>query len=120
MRELSTLSDSELVQRCRAGDGEAWSELVERFSRYVYAVATRGFRLAEDDAEDVFQEVFTRVYTHLHTLRNDAALRLSAFNFFKHGGDRADGNKFGAVAEAFDGREVAECELGAEVSDAEA
>jgi RNA polymerase sigma-70 factor (ECF subfamily) len=73
--QLSTLSDGELVRRCRAGEAGAWDELVERFSRYVYAIATRGFRLSEDDAEDVFQDVFTRVYTHLDTLRNDAALR---------------------------------------------
>jgi RNA polymerase sigma-70 factor (ECF subfamily) len=72
---LSTLSDAELVERCRSGDGEAWNELVERFSRYVYAVTVRGFRLGEQDAEDVFQEVFTRVYTHLDTLRDDSALR---------------------------------------------
>ena len=63
MSQLSTLSDAELVQRCRAGDMEAWNELVERFSRYVYAVCSRGFRLGEEDAEDVFQEVFTRVFT---------------------------------------------------------
>ena len=68
-------TDAQLVARCRAGDDDAWRELVERFSRYVYAVCTRGFRLSEDDAEDVFQEVFTRVFTHLDTLRNDAALR---------------------------------------------
>ncbi len=73
--KLSTLSDAELVERCRAGDGEAWNELVERFSRYVYAVAVRGFRMREQDAEDVFQEVFTRVYTHLDKLRDDSALR---------------------------------------------
>jgi RNA polymerase sigma factor (sigma-70 family) len=73
--QLSTLSDAELVQRCRAGSTDAWNELVERFSRYVYAVCTRGFRLSEEDTEDVFQEVFTRVFTHLDTLRNDAALR---------------------------------------------
>ena len=73
--KLSTLSDAELVERCRAGDGEAWNELVERFSRYVYAVAVRGFRMGEQDAEDVFQEVFTRVYTHLDKLRDDSALR---------------------------------------------
>jgi RNA polymerase sigma-70 factor (ECF subfamily) len=73
--QLSALSDGQLVQRCRAGDDEAWHELVERFSRYVYAVATRGFRLSEEDAEDVFQDVFTRVYTHLGTLRDDSALR---------------------------------------------
>ena len=72
---LSTLSDAELVQRCRNGDADAWNELVERFSRYVYAVCARGFRLADADAEDVFQEVFARAYTHLHSLRDDAALR---------------------------------------------
>ncbi len=75
MSGLSTVTDSELVHRCRAGDDEAWVELVERFSRYVYAVAVRGFRLSDADAEDVFQEVFTKVYTRLHTLRDDAALR---------------------------------------------
>ena len=75
MSALSTLTDAELVQRCRAGDPEAWNELVERFSRYVYAVCTRGFRLSESDADDVFQEVFARAYTHLGTLRDDSALR---------------------------------------------
>jgi RNA polymerase sigma-70 factor (ECF subfamily) len=71
----STLSDAELVRACRAGDAGAWNELVERYSRYVYAIATRGFRLSEDDAEDVFQDVFTRVYTRLDSLRDDSALR---------------------------------------------
>jgi RNA polymerase sigma factor (sigma-70 family) len=68
-------SDAELVGRCRAGDAAAWNELVERFSRYVYAICTQGFRLAEHDAEDVFQDVFTRVYTHLDRLRDDEAFR---------------------------------------------
>jgi len=49
------LTDAELVARCRAGDERAWAELVERFSRYVYAIAVQGFRLSETDAEDVFQ-----------------------------------------------------------------
>jgi RNA polymerase sigma factor (sigma-70 family) len=76
MRAVSaTLSDAQLVQRCRDGDPEAWNELVERFSRYVYAICVQGFRLREQDAEDVFQEVFTRVYSRLDTLRDDAALR---------------------------------------------
>jgi RNA polymerase sigma factor (sigma-70 family) len=71
----STLSDAQLVARCRAGDQQAWSELVERFSRYVYAIAVQGFRLPEADAEDVFQEVFARAYEHLDKLRDDAALK---------------------------------------------
>lgn len=68
-------TDQEIVRRCRAGDPEAWKALVERFSRYVYAVCARGFRLSEADAEDVFQEVFARVYDKLDTLREDAAVR---------------------------------------------
>ena len=71
----STLSDSQLVARCRAGDPQAWNELVERFSRYVYAIAVQGFRLQGHDAEDVFQEVFARVYTNLDRLRSDEAIR---------------------------------------------
>src|SRR5438034_421760 len=71
----STLSDSELVARCREGDQQAWADLVERFSRYVYAISVQAFRLSEADAEDVFQEVFARAYEHLHALRDDAAIR---------------------------------------------
>ena len=76
------------VPRCRsnspmrssssaAGPGEqqAWNELVERFSRYVYAISVRGFRLPESDAEDVFQDVFARTFERLDALRDDAALR---------------------------------------------
>jgi RNA polymerase sigma-70 factor (ECF subfamily) len=75
MSTVVALTDAELVQRCRAGDLDAWNELVERFSRYVYAICTLGFRLSPSDAEDVFQEVFTRVYTRLDSLRDDSALR---------------------------------------------
>ena len=69
------LTDGQLVSRCREGDQAAWNELVERFSRYVYAIAVQAFRLPEHDAEDVFQEVFARVYQHLPKLRDDDAVR---------------------------------------------
>jgi RNA polymerase sigma factor (sigma-70 family) len=69
------LTDGQLVARCRAGDHEAWNELVDRFSRYVYAIAVQAFKLPEHDAEDVFQEVFARAYEHLPKLRDDEAIR---------------------------------------------
>jgi RNA polymerase sigma-70 factor (ECF subfamily) len=72
---LSALGDAELVALCRAGDQDAWRELVSRFSRYVYAIATQAFRLGPEDAEDVFQEVFARTYERLDRLRDDAAIR---------------------------------------------
>jgi RNA polymerase sigma factor (sigma-70 family) len=68
-------TDAQLVSRCREGDAAAWNEFVERFSRYVYAICSRGFRLAEHDAEDVFQEVFARAFERLSELRSDDAVR---------------------------------------------
>ena len=72
---LATVADADLVARCRRGDQQAWEELVNRFSRYVYAIATRVYRLGEHDAEDVFQDVFTRTWQHLDDLRDDTAVR---------------------------------------------
>jgi RNA polymerase sigma factor (sigma-70 family) len=72
---VATRTDAELVARCRSGETDAWNELVERFSRYVYAICTQAFRLDQADAEDVFQDVFARVYEHLDRLRNDEAVR---------------------------------------------
>ena len=70
-----TLSDAQLVGRCRDGDQEAWGTLVERFSRYIFAIASSAYRLPVADAEDVFQEVFARAYEHLSRLRDDDAIR---------------------------------------------
>ena len=68
------LSDAQIVDRCRSGDEAAWAALVERFSRYVHAIAT-AHRLPDEDAEDVFQDVFARTYEHLDRLRDDGAIR---------------------------------------------
>jgi RNA polymerase sigma factor (sigma-70 family) len=72
---LADLPDAELVRRMRNGDEAAWAVFVERYSRYVYAIASRAYRLREHDAEDVFQEVFARAYTHLESLRSDEGIR---------------------------------------------
>src|SRR5689334_17007100 len=68
-------TDEELIARCRTGDAEAWNLLVERFSRYVFAICVQGFRLPPADAEDAFQDVFAKVYEQLHRLRDDGAIR---------------------------------------------
>ena len=59
----------------RAGDEDAWRELVARFSRYVFAICSQAFRLRSEDCEEVFQEVFARTYEHLEKLRDDDAIR---------------------------------------------
>lgn len=72
---LEQPTDADLVARCRGGEAEAWNLLVERFSRYVFAICVQGFRLSSADAEDAFQDVFAKVYEQLHRLREDAAVR---------------------------------------------
>jgi RNA polymerase sigma factor (sigma-70 family) len=71
----ATIPDAELVQACRTGDTQAWAMLVQRFSRYVHAIAIQAYRLSPHEAEDVFQEVFARAYEHLGKLRSDEAIR---------------------------------------------
>jgi RNA polymerase sigma factor (sigma-70 family) len=72
---VGSASDAELVSRCLANEQAAWEELVDRYARYVYAIAARVYRLEPGDAEDVFQEVFVRVFERLGTLRDREALR---------------------------------------------
>jgi RNA polymerase sigma-70 factor, ECF subfamily len=57
-------NDADAVARARAGDREAFRELVERHSRRVFQLA---FRLTgnEEDAEDVVQDTFLRAYRGL-------------------------------------------------------
>lgn len=58
-------SDSVAVARARSGDGDAYRQLVERYSRGVFRLA---FRMTgnEQDSEDVVQETFMRAYKQLH------------------------------------------------------
>jgi len=63
-RSLATNEGAELVRRCRAGDGAAWEEIVQTYSRRVYNLAYR-FTSRADGAEDLTQDVFIRVYRSL-------------------------------------------------------
>jgi RNA polymerase sigma-70 factor (ECF subfamily) len=72
---MDPASDADLVARCLANEQGAWDALVDRYARYVYAIAARAYRLEPTDAEDVFQEVFARVFERLETLRDVDALR---------------------------------------------
>ena len=63
-RSLATNEGAELVRRCRSGDGAAWEEIVQSYSRRVYNLAYR-FTSRADSAEDLTQDVFIRVYRSL-------------------------------------------------------
>ncbi len=57
-------SDALAISRVRAGDDDAFRELVERHGRAVFRVAFRVTGRVED-AEDVVQETFLRAYRQL-------------------------------------------------------
>jgi RNA polymerase sigma-70 factor, ECF subfamily len=63
-RSLATNEGAELVRRCRSGDGAAWEEIVQTYSRRIYNLAYR-FTSRADSAEDLTQDVFIRVYRSL-------------------------------------------------------
>jgi RNA polymerase sigma-70 factor (ECF subfamily) len=60
-KSLATNEGAELVRRCRSGDGAAWEEIVQTYTRRIYNLAFR-FTSRADTAEDLTQEVFIRVY----------------------------------------------------------
>jgi RNA polymerase sigma factor (sigma-70 family) len=64
---------SDLVRGAAGGDQGAWNQLVDRYSRLVWAVA-RGHRLAYADSADVFQTTWLRLVEHLGRLRDPEQL----------------------------------------------
>lgn len=64
-----TDSESDLVERCRQGEEQAWRELVVRHTRKVFGLAYR-FVGRVDEAEDLTQDIFVRVYQSLDRYRD--------------------------------------------------
>jgi RNA polymerase sigma-70 factor, ECF subfamily len=64
LRAAVETNGAELVRRARAGDGVAWEEIVQAFSRRIFNLAYR-FTSNPDAAEDLTQEVFIRIYRTL-------------------------------------------------------
>ncbi len=66
-------TDTELVSACLSGDQEAWSALVDRYSRLIYSIPLR-HGLSREDAADVFQAVCLDLVAELPKLRDPQAL----------------------------------------------
>lgn len=66
-----TVDDRELVERARAGDRSAFSELYERHVTSVTNVARS--RVGHEDADDVVQDAFVKAWERIEQLRDGAA-----------------------------------------------
>ncbi len=67
----SGFDESALVARAKAGDVEAFSELVRQYDRRVFRMAKQ-ITQNDDDAEDVLQETFLKAYTHLDDFQGNS------------------------------------------------
>ena len=63
--------DGELVRRCKAGEREAFRELVERYQRKVVAIAM-GMLHDREDALEVAQEAFTKAFVSLPRFKEES------------------------------------------------
>ena len=66
------MNDRELVERARAGDHDAFEQLVQQYERKVYITAHRLMGI-DADAMDASQEVFIRVYRFLDTFNAESS-----------------------------------------------
>ena len=71
MEKKETLSDSELVGMAKAGDGDAFGELVVRHEAKIYGLCLKMLGHPED-AEDCLQEVFMKAFEALPSFREEA------------------------------------------------
>jgi RNA polymerase sigma-70 factor, ECF subfamily len=66
------LSDAQVIERIRAGDGFCFEILMRRHNRRLFR-ATRAILKRDDEAEDVMQEAYVRAYEHLAEFRGEAS-----------------------------------------------
>src|ERR1043165_5706409 len=59
-------NETDLVQRCLAGEGAAWDALVRKYWKRVFKIAYK-FVARYDDAEDLTQEIFVKLFSALPT-----------------------------------------------------
>jgi RNA polymerase sigma-70 factor (ECF subfamily) len=62
-----------LVERCRAGDVEAFETLYKQHAPRIYGLATRMAGSA-DEGEDLLQEIFLQAYRKLGSFKGDASV----------------------------------------------
>src|SRR5215468_517022 len=66
--------ESTLIARLKAGEMEAFDQLVEEYQSLVYALTLRVLNDSED-ARDATQETFLKIYRHFANFRGEASLK---------------------------------------------
>jgi RNA polymerase sigma-70 factor (ECF subfamily) len=93
------VSENELVQRARAGDEDAFAELVSRHADQVYG-ALRRFGLDSDEADETAQAVFVRAWRGLARFEGRAQLSTWLYRIAFNEAQRALRRRRSAAARA--------------------
>jgi RNA polymerase sigma-70 factor (ECF subfamily) len=72
-----------LLDRCKAGDPNAWDTLIRRYEKSIYKFAYSLCRNHEE-AGDIAGQVFLRLYQNLHTFRNEASFTSWLFRIVRN------------------------------------
>lgn len=74
--EVSTddLTDEQLVKQCLGQNQEAWSRLLQKYSRLIHSIPVK-YGASPEDGADIFQAVALDLYSDLSKLREPRALR---------------------------------------------
>ncbi|MGE5412176.1 MAG: RNA polymerase sigma factor [Clostridiales bacterium] len=67
------MDESELIERCRNGEQQAFSEIIKRYKGKI-ASTIFGMLGRCDEADDIGQEVFIRFYKSINNFRGESAL----------------------------------------------
>jgi RNA polymerase sigma-70 factor (ECF subfamily) len=99
--------EAELIARCRAGEVDAFRQLLERYQQYAYALAFR-IVFGDDRAREIVQESFIRVWQNLG--RFDSSRKFSTWLYaivvnLAYDGIRADRRRLGMFS-SFSGEEA--------------
>jgi RNA polymerase sigma-70 factor (ECF subfamily) len=68
-----TVSDAELVARCRAGEVDAFETLYHQHAARIFTLASR-MAGSPDEGEDLLQEIFLQAHRKLGSFKGEAAL----------------------------------------------
>jgi RNA polymerase sigma-70 factor (ECF subfamily) len=77
---MAELSETELIERCRRGDADAWDEVFDRHyaavGRFVFQV---GAELSHEDMEEICQETFLSAIRNLGSFQGGSQLQTWLF-----------------------------------------
>lgn len=71
VNEAGLFDEAPLLERARAGDVRAFSDLVAKYERKIYRLA-KHITQHDEDAEDVLQETFLKAYEHFSEFQGNS------------------------------------------------